>query len=104
MTEGCPACPDRERADKAELAVIDLRTQHRRAKIRAILFGVLFFVLESALFGGILWLEKESDYRGQLVCRELVEVERTIYFKGKCYLPEDDGNLSFLVDLDKLDN
>ena len=84
--------------------MVELRANHKRAKTRAILFGVLFFVLESVLFGGIMWLETESDRRGLRACREVVEVESTVYFEGKCYLPESDGNLSFLVDLDELNN
>ncbi len=69
---------------------------------KAVMICALLLGIEAALLLNIPQIEQELEIYGSTRCYELVKDKKVIYLNGKCYLPQNDKNLGFLVDLNEV--
>jgi hypothetical protein len=69
---------------------------------KAMMICALLLSIEAALLLNIPQIVQEVEIYGSARCYELVKDKEVIYLNGKCYLPQSDKNLGFLVDLNEV--
>ena len=89
MIVGCPVCPNRKESEKTAQINQILVQQHSKFRKRLYTFIVLF-----SLF--------QTERHSREICYQLTNSAEVVYFDDKCYLPNVEGGLDFVVDLSQL--
>ncbi len=102
MIVGCPVCPNRKEADRtAEINQL-LIEQHKKFKKRILAFVVLFSLFEVGALYSYRWVTTQTERHSREICYQLTNSDKVVYYDDKCYLPNIEGNLDFVVDLGQL--
>ncbi len=63
---------------------------------------MLFLIVEVGFFAGLWWIDKRIEHHSKQICYNLTGSPEVVYVNNKCYLPNDAGNLDFVVNLNEI--
>jgi len=98
MIVGCPVCPNKKEADEVAHINSFLIRRHRRV----VVLMISLLMLQFCGFFTYWWLAGKTERHSKMICHQITNSREVVYFDDKCYLPNIEGNLDFIVDLDKL--
>jgi hypothetical protein len=98
MIVGCPVCPNKKEADRTTQINSFLIRRCRRNTALAI----LLLISQACGFFLYHWISNKTEYYSKRICYHITNSKEVVYFDDKCYLPNIEGNLDFIVDLSEL--
>ena len=102
MIVGCPVCPNRKESERTAQINQILIEQHSKFRKRFYAFIVLASLFQGTLFYAYRWITTQTERHSREICYQLTNSAEVVYLDDKCYLPNVDGSLDFIVDLSQL--
>ena len=102
MIVGCPVCPNREDSERTTQINEILVQQHTKFRKRLYTFIVLFSLFQGTLLYAYRWITTQTERHSREICYQLTNSAEVVYLDDKCYLPNVEGGLDFVVDLGQL--
>jgi len=99
---GCPVCPNRKETDRTTEINQILVDQYKRFRKKVFIFAILLPMFQTAFLYYYQWLRAETERHSKEICYQLTNSDKVVYYDDKCYLPNIEGNLDFVVDLGQL--